>query len=246
MYHECRHIMPSGKKCHSPALQNQVYCYYHKNLHRYNRPAASDNLTLFEVEDNRGIQIALTQVLTALNSPHLDTRRAGLMLYGLQIAAQLANRTSDLEPHEAVRTCDETTGIALAPEKTVCEPSRDCLKCANQHTCENYEDPEEEAEEYKEEEQLDDQDQNNEGDMEEASEEDLEDANEDEAEDQHNDNERSNQEVSADSEANLIRRAKSLLEESEPPAANLSGKPKGPHSAKTPPGAFKIQKNARE
>ncbi|MGA9583676.1 MAG: hypothetical protein WBQ95_00030, partial [Terracidiphilus sp.] len=66
MYHECRHIMPSGKKCHSPALQNQVYCYYHKNLHRYNRPAASDNLTLFEVEDNRGIQIALTQVLTAL------------------------------------------------------------------------------------------------------------------------------------------------------------------------------------
>ena len=147
MYHECRHIMPSGKKCHSPALQNQVYCYYHNNLHRYSRPAASDNLSLFALEDNRGIQIALTQVLTALNSPHLDTRRAGLMLYGLQIAAQLANRTSDLEPYEAVRTCEETTGAPLAPEKTVCEPSSDCRNCPRQHTCGDYEDPEEDESE---------------------------------------------------------------------------------------------------
>ncbi|MGA8740633.1 MAG: hypothetical protein WB561_05545 [Terracidiphilus sp.] len=148
MYHECRHIMPSGKKCHSPALHNQAYCYYHNNLRRYSRPPVGDNLSLSSIEDNRGIQIALTQVLTALNSPYMDTRRAGLLLYGLQIATQLANRTSGLEPDEAVRTCDDSTGAALAPGKTVCEPPRDCRNCTRQDTCENYEEEEvEEAEE---------------------------------------------------------------------------------------------------
>ncbi len=141
MYHECRHILPSGKRCHSPALHGQAYCYYHNNLRRCSRPLVGDNFTLPSIEDNRGIQIALTQVLTALNSPYMDTRRAGLMLYGLQIATQLANRTSDLEPDEAVRTCDDSTGAALAPEKTVCEPPRDCRNCPRQHTCENYEEP---------------------------------------------------------------------------------------------------------
>ncbi len=161
MYHECRHIMPSGKKCHSPALHNQAYCYYHNNLRRYSRPPAGNNLTLPSIEDNRGIQIALTQVLTALNSPYMDTRRAGLMLYGLQIATQLANRTSDLEPKEAVRACDESTGAALAPEKAVCEPPRDCRNCPRHDTCENFEEPEEEeqveegSEDFEEEEQAD-------------------------------------------------------------------------------------------
>ena len=151
MYHECRHIMPSGKKCHSPALHNQAYCYYHNNLRRYSRPPVGDNLSLSSIEDNRGIQIALTQVLTALNSPYMDTRRAGLLLYGLQIATQLANRTSGLEPDEAVRTCDDSTGAALAPGKTVCEPPRDCRNCTRQDTCENYEEPAETQEEEVEE-----------------------------------------------------------------------------------------------
>jgi hypothetical protein len=193
MYHECRHIMPSGKKCHSPALQNQAYCYYHNNLHRYSRPAASDNLTLFPVEDNRGIQIALTQVLTALNSPYLDTRRGGLMLYGLQIAAQLANRTSDLEPDQAVRTCDETTGAALAPEKTVCEPPRDCRNCSRQHTCEDYEDPDEDEPE----EGADDSDDEKEDECDKQAS-DSEDGDEDEEE-------------ADEKEAALIRRAMKLL-----------------------------------
>jgi hypothetical protein len=191
MYHECRHIMPSGKKCQSPALQNQAYCYYHNHLRRCSRPPAEDNLTLPSIEDNRGIQIALTQVLNALNSPYLDTRRAGLMLYGLQLAAQLAKRTFDLEPEEAVRTCDESTGAALAPEKTVCEPPRDCRNCPRQDTCEDYD----------EDDQEDDAD-------------DSEDDDEKEDEcDKHADSERDEADEEEDNseEAALIRRAMKLL-----------------------------------
>jgi hypothetical protein len=153
MYNECRHIMPSGKKCHSPALKSQAYCYYHNHLRRYSGPPSSEHVNLHAIEDNHGIQIALTQVLTALNSPYMDTRRAGLMLYGLQLAIQLANRISDVKPSEAVRTCEETDGAVLAPEESVCEPPHDCRDCPRQETCEDYQDPDEEEEEEEEEEQ---------------------------------------------------------------------------------------------
>ena len=37
MYNECRHIFTSGKKCQSPAIQHQNFCYFHQNTRK--RPA---------------------------------------------------------------------------------------------------------------------------------------------------------------------------------------------------------------
>jgi hypothetical protein len=196
MYQECRHIMPSGRKCHSPALRGQAYCYYHTNLRRHGRPPSTDNLTLSSIEDHRGIQIALSQVLSVLNSPYLDTRRAGLMLYGLQLAAQLAKHNSEFEHVRVVRTCDESTGVALAPEKTVCEPPLDCRKCPRMETCEDYEDPEEEEEEEEED----------------CEEEDLEEDGDDPAEEESGEDE-----AFAGNEAALIRKAMTLLKNSNAP-----------------------------
>ncbi len=216
MYSECRHIMPSGRKCHSPALRNQPYCYYHQNLHRYSNPPNPDKLAVFPIEDVRGIQIALTQVLAALNSPYMDNRRAGLLLYGLQIAAQLAKHVPALEPDEAVRTCEETAGVALAPEKSVCEPPCDCRDCPRQHTCENYEEPEEEEQEEEEEEEQDTEEQrfdehlagddDNAEDYE-SEEEDFKENGGDTADDEPGDDK-----VVAENEAALIRKARRLLE----------------------------------
>jgi hypothetical protein len=155
MYNECRHIMPSGKKCHSPALRDKTYCYYHTNLPRLADPAntAAKQLPLNAIEDARGIQIALTQVLGALNSPYMDTRRAGLLLYGLQIATQLTNRVSAPRPDESVRSLSEDNGDSLAPEITICEPDEDCIKCAGYATCEKEDRLDEDEFEFAEEEQ---------------------------------------------------------------------------------------------
>jgi hypothetical protein len=151
MYNECRHIMPSGSRCHSPALRGKAYCFYHHNLHRLGDPARPEaNLLVPPIEDARGIQIALSRVLTALNSPYMDTRRAGLLLYGLQIATHLTRRASAPSLDEVVRTCEEADGDTLAPEKTICEPPRDCRNCRNQDTCENYEEDEEDEEDQPE------------------------------------------------------------------------------------------------
>ena len=91
MSHECRHIMPYGAKCHAPALRGKPYCYFHTRLHRFaaEPPIAPDGaLRLPILEDRSAIQIALAQVLDALCSFRLDPRRAGLLLYALQIASQ--------------------------------------------------------------------------------------------------------------------------------------------------------------
>ena len=141
MFKECRHIMPSGARCHSPALRDQPYCYFHTSLHRSAAQKSvfdDPSLTLPALEDSSAVQIALTQVLGALSSSKLDPRRAGLLLYGLQIAAQITARPSTRRPTDFVRSvCNEGDGDALAPEKTTCEPPTDCYNCPKRDDCLN-------------------------------------------------------------------------------------------------------------
>lgn len=175
MYEECRHIMPSGRKCHSPALKGKAWCFYHLNLHRFGKPAKfNDEFTVSSIEDARGIQLALTQVLAAAQSPFMERRRLGLMLYGLQLATQLLKHTAAApEASETVRELHDLSGAPidpdspaaseqhahiLAPGKSVCEPPRDCRNCSRQDYCQNYEEPpENEDDEYEEEEEDDEE-----------------------------------------------------------------------------------------
>jgi hypothetical protein len=89
MYKECRRIMPTGARCQSPVLRGGAYCYFHLGLHRmlHSRPVSPDApVAIPLLEDTTAVQMALTHVLGALNFSRLDPRRAGLLLYGLQIA----------------------------------------------------------------------------------------------------------------------------------------------------------------
>lgn len=157
MYKECRHIKPNGSRCHSPALSGKPYCYHHNNFHRRGN-ATSVGVASFpttSIEDLHGIQIALNQVLSSFNSPYVDARRAGVFLYGLNLATNVAKHISDPPATESVRTLQNEPGSeseadALAPEKIACEPPKDCLTCAHCDYCANYQDADEEEteEEY--------------------------------------------------------------------------------------------------
>ena len=140
VYNECRHIMPSGAKCHSPALCDKAYCYYHNKLHDLSNALTGEikQVPMPPIEDDSSIKLALTQILGALNSPHMDTRRAGLMLYGLQIAAQITRRSPDATPSKTVRTLSrQRDGSELAPKQTACEPPEDCPNCMHKDECLN-------------------------------------------------------------------------------------------------------------
>jgi len=98
MYNECRHIFTSGKKCQSPALKDQDFCYFHSNTRK--RPARKDEAyepyippqdtahNLPPLEDADAIQLALSDVVLALAANRIDPRRARILIYGLQVASQ--------------------------------------------------------------------------------------------------------------------------------------------------------------
>ena len=80
-------------------------------------PAAWENtpLDLPPVEDTASIQLALIDVLQALAANQLDPKRAGLLLYGLQVAS--ANAAKMHISRSAVRSVTFTEeGTPLAPQ----------------------------------------------------------------------------------------------------------------------------------
>ena len=82
--------MPNGANCDAPSLKDKPYCYFHTRLHRLTAQppiGVMDDFRLPVLEDRSAIQIALAQVLDALCSSRIDTKKAGLMLYALQIAS---------------------------------------------------------------------------------------------------------------------------------------------------------------
>jgi hypothetical protein len=142
MYAECRHIMPRGTKCKSPALKGRPYCYYHDKLHDYTRDGLREDkgpLCLPSIEDACGIQQALMQILGSMASGRLESRNGVRLIYGLQVAIQALDRVPQTPPEEMVQaTACDGIGIDLAdPEANLGEPHTDCPSCTNRFGCEN-------------------------------------------------------------------------------------------------------------
>ncbi len=108
---QCRHILTNGNQCRAVCLRGEDFCYFH---HTTRRPIANPterkgrraSFTLPLVEDRASIQLAIAQILCRIASNDLDPRRAGLLLYGLQIASinlpRLPTPTAQSEPEPTV------------------------------------------------------------------------------------------------------------------------------------------------
>jgi hypothetical protein len=135
--YQCRHIFTDGRRCSSPCLRQEEFCYYH---HTTRKPVANpkqrrSRCSAFHLplpEDCSAIQSSIGEVLQRIASNDIDPRRAGLLLYGLQIASlnlpkpQPTPRNAKLEPVETANqiveeiTIDPTLGV-LAPRAEVSE-----------------------------------------------------------------------------------------------------------------------------
>jgi hypothetical protein len=131
--YQCRHIFTDGRRCASPCLRGEDLCYYH---HTTRKPVANprqrrSRRSTFDLplpEDRSAIQASIGQVLQRIASNDIDPRRAGLLLYGLQIASlnlpkpqpAISRTSSTTTPQTNTQTVDEITvdpdlGI-LAPQ----------------------------------------------------------------------------------------------------------------------------------
>jgi hypothetical protein len=129
--YQCRHIFTDGRRCASPCLRQEEFCYYHHTTRKpvanpKQRRSRSSTFHLPLPEDRSAIQASIGEVLQRIAANDIDPRRAGLLLYGLQIASlnlpkqQNTQRKARPEPVETVEeiTIDPTLGV-LAPRAEV-------------------------------------------------------------------------------------------------------------------------------
>lgn len=105
MFVECSHILTNGRKCRAAALRGKPFCFFHAKLHfRKGDSRRYRKFPQYAVPDLREIQAAVNKTIATLSSPLTDTRRAGVLLYGLHLAANLQKRiqTADQLPDDSI------------------------------------------------------------------------------------------------------------------------------------------------
>ena len=133
-YELCRHIKANGTQCKAPSLTDNEWCYFHNRLHQrhssFRHTEATrgylipgQHIQLSALEDRESVQVALSVVINALATGHLDTKRTTALLYGLQLAASNSARLQT-EPYapSVVRSLHSTPdGLDLAEPGAVYE-----------------------------------------------------------------------------------------------------------------------------
>src|SRR5881392_2970525 len=106
--------------CGSPALRNGEYCYFHYRWRMttvdlsHSAHHVTTEFVLPVLEDADSIQITLGQIMRMIVCRQVDTKSAGLLLYGLQIASANLRRTR-FEPYHK----DVTVDLFRVPERII-------------------------------------------------------------------------------------------------------------------------------
>jgi hypothetical protein len=96
----CMWIREDGTGCKSPKMKNDIYCYAHCQM----REARAENLLLPALTDANAIQMAVMLVQRALIDDEITEKKAGLLLYSIQIAAANVDKTTFGESDEEMVT----------------------------------------------------------------------------------------------------------------------------------------------
>ena len=118
----CQHIKVNGTQCGSPALRDEMYCFFHMhwrqkameiNLNANIQPERS-TVTLPVMEDANSVQMGLGEVMRLLVARQIDHRTAALLLYAMQTASANLKRTS-FEPELPTQVVIDRDSVAQRP-----------------------------------------------------------------------------------------------------------------------------------
>jgi hypothetical protein len=126
-YELCRHVKTNGKRCESPALTGEFWCFFHnrlltrhRNLHAIKSETPTVNIQIPALEDRESIQVALSLIVDAIATGVLAEKRAAILLRAIGIASRNA-LDIDTEPchtHRIVRNyMANLDGNAIAPRQ---------------------------------------------------------------------------------------------------------------------------------
>ncbi len=96
----CEKVREDGTVCGSPQMKGYRYCYAHERM----LLTQSQKLDLPALEDANGIQMAIMRVQKALIDDEISEKKAGLLLYSLQMAASNLKNTTFTDSKKDVVT----------------------------------------------------------------------------------------------------------------------------------------------
>ena len=82
--HQCQHYN-EGRQCRAWSMYNELFCYRHR-LYPVAPVIENDPFEIAHLNSRPAIQQALTDVAARLAANRMDLKRAGLLIYTLQIA----------------------------------------------------------------------------------------------------------------------------------------------------------------
>ena len=102
----CQHIKTNGTQCGSPALREGKFCYHHRECRpeRVTVKGANGKVSKILVpvfEDAHSIQTMVRQVVMLMLEDKIDDKKAGRVLYALQIASANLKRMEAEKPRPA-------------------------------------------------------------------------------------------------------------------------------------------------
>jgi hypothetical protein len=109
----CEKVREDGTVCSCPRMKGYNYCYAHERMLQ----ARPRKLALPALEDANAIQMAIMMVQKALIDDEISEKKAGLLLYSLQIAASNVKQTTFIheEDKEVVTEMPEEPAISTWP-----------------------------------------------------------------------------------------------------------------------------------
>jgi hypothetical protein len=109
----CEKVREDGTVCACPRMKGYSYCYAHERMLQ----ARPRKLALPALEDANAIQMAIMMVQKALIDDEISEKKAGLLLYSIQIAASNVKQTTFIheEDKEVVTEMPEEPAISTWP-----------------------------------------------------------------------------------------------------------------------------------
>jgi hypothetical protein len=107
----CQWVRQDGTSCGSPQMKQHIYCFAHMQM----AEARTLMLMLPAAEDANAIQVGLMQIQKALIEDRISMKKAGLLLYSMQLALTNVGQTTfgKAKDEEMVReTVDEEEALS--------------------------------------------------------------------------------------------------------------------------------------
>jgi len=86
----CQWVRQDGTSCRSPQMKQHIYCFAHMQM----AEARTLLLMLPAAEDANAIQVGLMRIQKALIEDRISTKKAGLLLYSMQLALTNVGQTT--------------------------------------------------------------------------------------------------------------------------------------------------------